>query len=708
MLSIVDHSKRPTAPKEESRFGHLHLVLFGDFKQLPPSTSRPPFVVLPSVHEGFEFRVLRQNRRVTADPSRAQELEDFHHVLTDVAEGRPSEAVRGFLVQAYVRGAADGCAEKAAVEDCTAIFTKRRYRDRWNRTMVRRIGKVHNHFLKIRGRVRARGARGQQWFSEARTAQLRRKARCQSAWNLHLAGDWHGDLETKALPPRPHLMRVMLISNLAVDQRFANGTQGRLLSWTPASVESGKALSAGHPELHARFAKESSMSLPSLLPEVDFLDLNVRQETINVQGQPVLLQLPLVPCYALTTHKTQALSLRHRVDGSLEGVFSTGQVYVLISRVTDPANFCLVGVPPCDLVNDVYEAIRADGFDADAWLAMAVSVTNEWVLGPGATPLDRLVPRVVSEHFAPVRLRSLAEVLDPQPEAKRVYADLLDWIERADRASQLGLPRPPFTTAAGGNIFPEEEWWLTAHQRRAREAQQQEAQGAEQQGDEDGPVSEEEEPADHMATDSDPLSDGSGDEADRAGLGRAPDLAWRRAPGAPQRQQRPFPPAPPVPQPQPVYPGYFEKQREALCGLHALNNALGCAFAAPQDLEAALQELLRTLRQEGVFEVRAQHTALGGWYSIEVLAQAVTQTSMAKRDRVDYVLSLEPLCVNPSAIRSSVGVIVNIDNKHWVALRWLQGAVWLLDSQDEPRKLTWNGYVHFVRLSRNAFRIDYA
>lgn len=114
-----------------------------------------------------------------------------------------------------------------------------------------------------------------------------------------------------------------------MDQRFANGTQGRLLSWSPASVESSKVLSAGHPEITARFAKESSMSLSSMVPEasgygfqggekresrqtllhcqVHFMDLAVRQETLsNVRGEPVLLQLPLVPCYALTTHKTQA------------------------------------------------------------------------------------------------------------------------------------------------------------------------------------------------------------------------------------------------------------------------------------------------------------------------------------------------------------------------------------------------------------------
>ena len=44
-----------------------------------------------------------------------------------------------------------------------------------------------------------------------------------------------------------------------------------------------------------------------MLPEVHFLDVTVRQETLaGVRGDPVILQLPLVPCYALTVHKTQA------------------------------------------------------------------------------------------------------------------------------------------------------------------------------------------------------------------------------------------------------------------------------------------------------------------------------------------------------------------------------------------------------------------
>ena len=89
----------------------------------------------------------------------------------------------------------------------------------------------------------------------------------------------------------------------------------------------------------------------------------------NVPGQPVQLQLGVVPCYALTVHKTQALSIKHVatlasckqarlcftvayhtapiqklcsrwpqvVLGCLEGVFAQGQIYVLISFILSAA-----------------------------------------------------------------------------------------------------------------------------------------------------------------------------------------------------------------------------------------------------------------------------------------------------------------------------------------------------------------------------------
>ena len=175
--------------------------------------------------------------------------------------------------------------------------------------MTRRVSKKHNHSIKIKAKgerffsgiditgenllgapcstrnlakggrspVRARGSRSQQWYAESRAQMLRKKCRTQSLWNLHLAGDWHVGSETMPLGASSHMMRVMLISNLAVDQvsfwlsdpslfhireeppalqRFANGTQGRLLQWHPAANESKRrALPAYCPDLLARFCK---------------------------------------------------------------------------------------------------------------------------------------------------------------------------------------------------------------------------------------------------------------------------------------------------------------------------------------------------------------------------------------------------------------------------------------------------------------------
>jgi len=88
----------------------------------------------------------------------------------------------------------------------------------------------------------------------------------------------------------------------------------------------------------ARFLKETSLSKQELFSDVDHIDIQPRGESLRVRGEPVMLQLSIVPAYALTIHKTQALSIKHIVRGSLEGIFAVGQVYVLISRVTDPAN----------------------------------------------------------------------------------------------------------------------------------------------------------------------------------------------------------------------------------------------------------------------------------------------------------------------------------------------------------------------------------
>jgi hypothetical protein len=144
LLSMIDHSRRPNDANATS-LGNIHIILFGDFKQLPPATSKAPFIRLPSVRNEFEFSVLRQNRRVVKgddSDARKAEIENFHKVLMDVSLGIASDRVRQFIIQAYVKGMLScGVAENCDLEGSTTVFTKRRFRDRWNRTMVSNLEK---------------------------------------------------------------------------------------------------------------------------------------------------------------------------------------------------------------------------------------------------------------------------------------------------------------------------------------------------------------------------------------------------------------------------------------------------------------------------------------------------------------------------------------------------------------------------------------
>ena len=132
------------------------------FKQLPPATGRPPFIAGdPEILRHFEFRVLRQNRRVApaeeGDGAKQAELDEFHKILDDIAHGRASDRVRKFLVEAYVRGAAKdvASAQRVTLDGPTAVLSKRAYRNRWNRRVLKRIAARGGRRLKVKAKFKA-------------------------------------------------------------------------------------------------------------------------------------------------------------------------------------------------------------------------------------------------------------------------------------------------------------------------------------------------------------------------------------------------------------------------------------------------------------------------------------------------------------------------------------------------------------------------
>jgi hypothetical protein len=127
---------------------------------------------------------------------------------------------------------------------------------------------------------------------------------------------------------------------------------------------------------------------------------------------------------------------------------------------------------------------------------------------------DRFTQKFNKERTMPIKWRSLAATLNPQPLAFAVIRRLLDWIDRCDQASKRNLPAPLFRAEDGGPIFPvegseDEYWWLTDVKRTDEKKDEDKA-------DEDGPPDSESEAqddgedpkaADALTTDSDPDSD---------------------------------------------------------------------------------------------------------------------------------------------------------------------------------------------------------
>ena len=151
-------------------------------------------------------------------------------------------------------------------------------------------------------------------------------------------------------------------------------------------------------------------------------------------------------------------------------------------------------------------ALITAGISVDEFFETACKVTGDWKYDPSKARLnDRIDQKYNHERSVPLKFRTLAECLNPQPDAHVVFQRLLDWIDRCDVASQMNLSKPQFQ-AADGPIFPEDEddqWWLTDVSKRIATE--------DRQGDEDGPMTGDEAGNDEMEqreiSDDDPLSE---------------------------------------------------------------------------------------------------------------------------------------------------------------------------------------------------------
>ena len=233
-----------------------------------------------------------------------------------------------------------------------------------------------------------------------------------------------------------------------------------------------------------------------------------------------MVQLSVVPADGLSIHKTQALSIPHVVKGCLEGIFAWGQLYVLLSRVTDPANLHLIGLPPKDLIDRIAAELsrlrkaKIEAIDPDEAFSNCTEVSGEWNYDidnrGGKSFSERFKQRYQRQRQIPMVHKIVEAVLNPQPAAARVYLRLLAFIDKVDDASRVGGQRPEFIGDDGEPIFPpDERWWMTelsvrkVEQRLAREELLEDGPA---ESEEDELSSDEPKPKD-SDEDTDPFSD---------------------------------------------------------------------------------------------------------------------------------------------------------------------------------------------------------
>ena len=146
------------------------------------------------------------------------------------------------------------------------------------------------------------------------------------------------------------------------------------------------------------------------------------------------------------------------------------------------------------------------------------------------------------------------------------------------------------------------------------------------------------------------------------------------------------------------FPGYFEPQQQARCGMHAINNAIGYQFADAPLMSKALRAYLPHARFEGLPETAADHESPSGDYSIELLAFLFQW-----RHNIYFLDVNRPILPGTESLnriydQDVCGILVNKNQHHWVTFKLVDETIWFLDSQGEPEPYSfaqYSGYLAF-------------
>lgn len=289
VMDAMDRFLRLNGPKKRLPFGGVPILLVGDLHQLPPIVARgeegdrfgeqydSPFF--------FSSRVIRESDMATVELTHIfrQHDDDFIAILNDIRSGDPSEDTLAKLNARVTR--------EADPDHDTVLSTTNLIADRINKSRLAVLpGDRRTYDGEVSGEFKITGDR----LPSPMELHLKPNARVMFTKN-DSAGRWvNGTLGT-----------VEKLSNKSVRVVLENGDSTDDLD----VVEVGQ---TAWETYRYEFDKDEDMNVPIVTGAYE--------------------QLPLIPAWAITIHKSQGKTLSHiRIDLG-RTAFAAGQVYVALSR----------------------------------------------------------------------------------------------------------------------------------------------------------------------------------------------------------------------------------------------------------------------------------------------------------------------------------------------------------------------------------------
>ncbi|WP_236861349.1 ATP-dependent DNA helicase [Campylobacter sp. RM16192] len=276
------------------------IMLVGDFYQLPPVQKKETnqnslfqFVYAFSSYAWSEFGL--KNIELVKS-KRTKDLE-FYEILSNLRVGRLDEKVIKYIENL--------CVDKFDIDDNTSVLFGRNYEaDRLNSAMLEKLDsklEISNALVEIHdGKLHEKSL--ENWINSLSVPEiLHIKVGARVIFVTNKWGEYYNG-------ERGVIMQILKDSN-NIESVIVQKTNGEIIEVMPSRFE---------------------------LTEFELVDDNIEQRV-----RASFLQFPFKLAYALTIHKSQGMSIGSLVC-DLNHIFANGQLYVALSRATDPKKLKLI------------------------------------------------------------------------------------------------------------------------------------------------------------------------------------------------------------------------------------------------------------------------------------------------------------------------------------------------------------------------------